>query len=92
MTKKHVLKNPKAPLDAKLRKRSPRVKILRLRQETTELWPVTSQERGYYSEFFIRQDISKILTRGERLRNFAHLDRFWLLENEREPRKGRQKV
>ena len=87
MTKKHVLKNPKAPLDAKLRKRSPRVKILRLRQETTELWPAQSQERGYYSEFFIRQDISKILTRGERLRNFAHLERFWLLENEREPRK-----
>ena len=95
--KKHVLgrksvqewsrTDPKAPLEAKLRKRSPRVKILRLRQETTELWPVTSQERGYYSEFFIRQDISKILTRGERLRNFAHFERFWLLENVREPRK-----
>ena len=91
MAKKRVLKNPKAPLEAKLHNGSPRVKILRLRHETTELWPAQSQERGYYSEFFIRRDISKILTRGERLRNFAHFLRFWLLEHEREPRNGRRK-
>ena len=36
----------KAPLEAKLPKRSPRVKILRLRQATAETWPVLSQEHA----------------------------------------------
>ena len=51
MTKKPVLKNPKAPLDAKLRKRSPRVKILRVREEMTEIWLAMSQGRAINKSF-----------------------------------------
>ena len=59
--KKHVLgrksvqewsrTDPKAPLEAKLRKRSPRVEILRLQEETTEVWPTTSQECAINKSF-----------------------------------------
>ena len=59
--KKHILghksvqewsrTNPKALLEAKLCKRSPRVEILRLQEETTEIWPITSEGRAINKSF-----------------------------------------
>ena len=59
--KKHVLgrksvqewsrTDPKASLEAKLCKCSPRVEILRIREESTEIWPTTSQGRAINKSF-----------------------------------------
>ena len=43
--------DPKASLEAKLCKRSPRVEILRIREESTEIWPTTSQGRAINKSF-----------------------------------------
>ena len=48
----------KAPLEAKLHERSPRIKILRLRQAMAEIWPVMSQEHAI-NEIFLYVKISQ---------------------------------
>ena len=50
--------DPKAPLEAKLHERSPRVKILRLRQATAETRPVLSQEHAI-NKIFLYVEISQ---------------------------------
>ena len=58
-------------MEAKLHERSPRVKILRLRQATAEIWPVMSQEHA----------INKIILYDEISQKFGREVNAWAISS-----------